>query len=58
MEIRLPPRGEKRTKRVLMALSLAEYSPLERLARERDEPIAVVARTVLVEALKTLGEGA
>ena len=43
---------ERRTHRVTLSLSTAEYQLLERAAKRDDRELAVFARRTLIEALK------
>lgn len=52
MMISLPPPRKARTRKILVVLSEEEHGPLESLAISRGEPVAAMARTLIVEALK------
>jgi len=49
-----PPRVAARTRKVMVALTAEEHEELSKLATERSEPPATVARMLMVAALETL----
>lgn len=49
-----PPRAAIRQKKVLVALTDEEHKELQALADTRSEPVATVARTLIVTAMETL----